>query len=70
MALTFARLMKPGNRELVYHATATISRSCSTTGIHSRNRTILRHLFLSRASRIDLTDREPGGVETSAHVVS
>ena len=54
MALTFARLMNPGNRELVYHATATISRSCSTTGIHRRKRTIFRHLFLSRASRITL----------------
>ena len=47
----FDRLMNPGNREFVYEATATISRSWSTTGIQSRNLTIFRHLFLSRASR-------------------
>ena len=45
-------LMKPGNREFVYPSTIAISRICSATGIHRRNRTILRHLFLSRASRM------------------
>ena len=51
MVVTFDRLMKPGKRDVVYAATAPISRSWSTTGIHRRNRTIFRHLFLSRASR-------------------
>ena len=42
---------EPGEPELVYQTTATISRIWSTTGIQSRNLTILRHLFLSRALR-------------------
>ena len=49
---TLVALTNPGNRELVYQSNAATSRTWSTTGIHSRNRTILRHLFLSRASRM------------------
>ena len=49
---TLVALTNPGNRELVYQSNAATSRICSATGIHRRNLTILRHLFLSRASRM------------------
>ena len=52
ICLTFVALTKPGNREFVYLSTAATSRICRATGIQRRNRTILRHLFLSRASRM------------------
>ncbi len=44
-------LMNPGNRVVVNQATSMIRMIWSATGIHSLNLTILRHLFLSRASR-------------------
>ena len=66
----FAWLMNPGTASWCTTATATISRSCSTTGIHRRNRTIFRHLFLSRASRMTLRIASLRGVETrGGHVV-
>ena len=40
---------EPEDRDSVYQITRPIRISCSTTGIHRRNRTIFRHLFLSRA---------------------
>ena len=49
--VTFRSLMNPGNFDSAYHITSPIRISCRTTGIHSRKRTTLRHLFLSRASR-------------------
>ena len=49
-----ARLMNPSNRDSVYQSRATISSTCSATGIHSRTLTILRHSFLSRALRATL----------------
>ena len=49
--VTFRSLMNPGNFDSAYHITSPIRINCRTTGIHSRKRTTLRHLFLSRASR-------------------
>ena len=49
-----AWLMKPSNRISVYQSRATISSTCSATGIHNRTLTTLRHSFLSRALRATL----------------
>ena len=54
MLKRFVGFRKPSNRVEVYQSRPTMSRIWSATGIHSRNLTTFRHLFLSRALRMAL----------------